>query len=192
MIFRESRLSGAFLIDLEKRVDDRGFFARTWCRDEFVAHGLTSMFVQGNVSFSPIAGTLRGLHFQRPPHAEAKLIHCARGAVYDIIVDLRPESPTYRQWLGLELTAESHQMLYVPERFAHGFQTLGPDAEVSYMMSAPYVADAAAGVRYDDFDLAIDWPLPVSRVSVRDRSWPGLYEIEELVESRPRIVSTSR
>lgn len=192
MIFRETRLAGACLIDLEKRVDDRGFFARTWCRDEFAARGLATTFVQGNVSFSPIVGTLRGLHFQRPPHAEAKLVHCSRGAVYDVIVDLRPESATYQQWLGLELTAETHQMLYVPERFAHGFQTLGPDTEVSYMMSAPYVADAASGLRYDDPDLAVEWPLPVSRVSARDRSWPRLFELEDLVESRPRIVSTSR
>ena len=192
MIFRETRLAGAYLIDLEKRVDDRGFFARTWCRDEFAAHGLSAEFAQCNVSFSPIIGTLRGLHYQRPPNWEAKVVQCTRGAIYDVIVDLRPESRTYREWLGVELTAESRQMIYVPERFAHGFQTLGPDSEVNYMMSVAYVPGAACGIRYDDPDLAIEWPLSVSRVAPKDRSWPTLREQEQVFANRPRIVSTSR
>lgn len=192
MIFRETRLAGAYLIDLEKRVDERGFFARTWCRDEFAAHGLATELVQGSVSFSPVVGTLRGLHFQRPPHGEAKLVQCSRGAIYDVIVDLRPESPTYREWLGIELSAEARRMLYIPERFAHGFQTLAPDSEVNYMMSAAYVPDAACGIPHDDAELGIAWPLAVSRISARDRSWPSLREQETFFANRPTIVSTSR
>jgi dTDP-4-dehydrorhamnose 3,5-epimerase len=192
MIFRETGLAGAYLIDLERHVDDRGFFARAWCRDEFAAHGLAMDIVQSNVSFSPVAGTLRGLHYQRPPHWEAKLVQCVRGAIYDVIVDLRPESRTYRRWFAVELTADARQMLYVPERFAHGFQTLKPDTEVSYMMSAAYVPEAGCGIRYDDPELGIEWPLPVSRIGARDRSWPTLHDQEDLFATRPKIVSTSR
>lgn len=192
MIFRETRLAGAFLIELDRHVDERGFFARTWCRDEFAAHGLTTEFVQGNLSVNTEAGTLRGIHFQRPPHWEAKLVSCVRGAIYDVIVDLRPESETYRQCLAVELAAEARRMLYVPERFAHGFQTLRPETEISYLMSDAYVPGAAAGIRYDDPELAIAWPLPVSRISDQDRAWPSLREQEDLFVSRPRIVATSR
>lgn len=192
MIFRETRLAGAFLIDLEKQVDDRGFFARSWCREEFRAHGLAEAFVQANASFSTTAGTLRGLHFQRPPHWEAKLVTCTRGAIYDVIVDLRQESRTYRQWLAVELTADSYRSLYVPERFAHGFQTMRPDTEVTYQMSTPYVAGSGGGIRHDDPDLGIAWPLPVSRISPADRAWPSLLEQEGLFANRSRIVSLSR
>jgi dTDP-4-dehydrorhamnose 3,5-epimerase len=174
MIFQETRLSGAYVILPEKRSDDRGFFARTWCTAEFGARGLTDRFVQSSISFSPVRGTLRGLHFQRPPHAETKLIRCTRGAIYDVIVDLRPESRTYGQWLGLEMRAGAGEMLYVPERFAHGFQTLQPDTEVDYMMSAAHAPDAATGLRHDDPLLDISWPLAVTRISERDRSWPLL------------------
>jgi dTDP-4-dehydrorhamnose 3,5-epimerase len=174
MIFQETRLSGAYLIRPEKRSDDRGSFARTWCAEEFRAHGLTDRFVQSSISFSPVRGTLRGLHFQRPPHAEAKLIRCTRGAIYDVIVDLRPESPTYRQWLGLEMRAGGGEMLYAPERFAHGFQTLLPDTEVDYLISAAYAPEAATGLRHDDPLLGIGWPLAVTRISERDRAWPLL------------------
>src|SRR5690606_22148230 len=134
MIFQELRLPGALLIRPEKLSDDRGFFARTWCRDEFRSRGLVNAFAQASLSFNPVRGTLRGLHLQRPPHAETKLIRCARGAIYDVIVDLRPDSASYRDWLAVELTAESYEMLYVPEGFAHGFQTLAPDTEVDYLI----------------------------------------------------------
>jgi len=172
------------LILPEKRSDERGYFARTWCAEEFRAHRLADRFVQSSISFNLVRGTLRGLHFQRPPHAEAKLIRCARGAIYDVIVDLRPESRTYRQWLGLEMKADAGEMLYVPERFAHGFQTLLPDTEVDYLISTAYAPEAAAGLRHDDPLLGINWPLAVTRISERDRSWPLL--VADSVPSRRR------
>jgi dTDP-4-dehydrorhamnose 3,5-epimerase len=174
MIFRETALAGAYVIELEKVVDERGSFARTWCREEFAAHGLVTEFVQGSASVSPCRGTLRGLHFQRPPHSEAKLVRCVRGALYDVIVDLRPESSSYGEWLGVELDGASGLMLYVPERFAHGFQTLKDDTEITYLISAFFAPGAAAGLRYDDPGLAIDWPLTVTRISDKDLSWPRL------------------
>jgi dTDP-4-dehydrorhamnose 3,5-epimerase len=185
MRFRETDLRGAYFIDLDKRVDERGFFARTWCRKEFAALGLATEFVQSNLSVNPQAGTLRGLHYQRAPHQEAKLIQCVRGAIYDVIVDLRPGSETFRQWLAVELEAESRRMLYVPEEFAHGFQTLRADSEVSYMNSSFYEPDAGAGIRYDDPALGIAWPLPVTRISERDKSWPDLASPSDSVVSEP-------
>lgn len=167
-------LAGPLLVTPEKRSDDRGFFARTWCADEFSARGLVCQFAQSSVSVNPVRGTLRGLHFQRPPNAEVKLLRCTRGAIFDVIVDVRPESPTDRQWLGIELGAGSYQLLYVPEGFAHGFQTLMPDTEVDYLISTPYAPAAAAGLRYDDPYLAIDWPLTVTRISDKDLDWPLL------------------
>jgi len=174
MIFSETRLAGAYLIDVEKRADERGFFARTWCRAEFAERGLETEFAQHSVSFNATSGTLRGLHFQRPPHGETKLVRCLRGALYDVIVDLRAESPTFRQWAAFELTADSRSTLYIPTGFAHGFQTLEPETEVSYMISAAYAPDAGWGLRYDDPSLGIEWPLPPSCLSERDRSWPYL------------------
>lgn len=174
MIFGETRLAGAYLIDVEKRADERGFFARTWCQSEFAERGLETEFVQHSVSFNIVVGTLRGLHFQRPPHGETKLVRCLRGALYDVIVDLRPESPTFSQWAAFELTADSRSTLYVPAGFAHGFQTLEAETEVSYMISAAYDPDAGWGLRYDDPRLAIEWPLPPACLSERDRSWPHL------------------
>jgi dTDP-4-dehydrorhamnose 3,5-epimerase len=174
MIFHETKIPGAYIIDLEKRVDERGYFARTWCRKEFEDAGLTVEFVQANVSTNPQAGTLRGLHYQKVPFSEAKLVQCVRGTIYDVIVDLRPGSKTFRQWLGVELTAESRRMLFVPEEFAHGYQTLQADSEVSYLVSHVYVPNAGAGVRYDDPALGITWPRPVTRISAQDTSWPAL------------------
>lgn len=174
MIFSETRLAGAYLIDVEKRADERGFFARTWCQSEFADRGLETSYAQHSVSFSAAAGTLRGLHFQRPPHGETKLVRCLRGALYDVIVDLRPESPTLGHWAAFELTADSRSALYIPDGFAHGFQTLAPETEASYMISAAYAPDAGWGVRYDDPALDIDWPLPITGLSERDRSWPYL------------------
>lgn len=174
MIFRETSLAGAYLIDIEKQADERGFFARTWCSKEFSHHNLTADFVQRSISFNPTPGTLRGLHYQRRPHSETKLVQCLRGAIYDVIVDLRPGSQTFRQWLGVELTVESCRMLYIPEQFAHGFQTLAKDTVVDYMISTFYAPDAGDGVRYDDPSLGIKWPMPVTRISSKDRSWPIL------------------
>ena len=172
-------MAGAFLVTPEKRSDDRGFFARTWCADEFRARGLVHQFAQSSLSVNPIRGTLRGLHFQRAPHAEVKLLRCVRGAIFDVIVDIRPDSSTYLQWIGVELGAGSFQSLYAPQGFAHGFQTLMADTEVDYLISTPYAPGAADGLRYDDTTLAIDWPVPVTRVSDRDLDWPLLDAISE-------------
>lgn len=172
MIFRETSLAGAYVIDLEKRSDERGFFARAFCAREFEEAGLCSRFVNTNVSGSTRKGTLRGMHFQREPHAEVKLIRCTRGAIYDVIIDLRPDSPTRDSWIGEELTAENHRMLYVPKGFAHGFLTLTPDVELTYQVSEFYTPGAEGGVRYDDPAFGIDWPGPIEVISQKDRSWP--------------------
>jgi dTDP-4-dehydrorhamnose 3,5-epimerase len=173
MKFVPLALDGAFLVELEPYRDDRGFFARTWCRDEMRAHGLNPALSQCSTSRNRRAGTLRGLHFQRPPHEEAKLVRCTRGAIFDVIVDLRKESPTHAAWFGAELTEEQGNAMYVPEGFAHGFQTLRDDTEVLYMISTPYAPDAAAGVRWDDAAFGIEWPEAVTRtISERDRVWP--------------------
>jgi len=176
MQFEETKLCDAWLIEPVPARDNRGFFARTFCAQEFADHGLTSRFVQHSTSQSATRGTLRGMHFQRAPHAEAKVVTCLKGAICDVIVDLRPESATYLRWQGFELTAENRRQLYVPEGFAHGFQTLCDDTEVGYLISAFYAPQAAAGVRYDDPAFAIDWPLPVTEISDKDRTWPDFLE----------------
>ena len=172
MLFEETDLCGAWLIEAEPAHDERGFFARTFCAREFATRGLTTHFVQNSTSQSKRRGTLRGMHFQRPPHGEVKVVSCLRGALWDVIIDLRPGSPTYRQWQGFELTAANRRQLYIPEGFAHGFQTLCDDTQAGYLISAFYVPEAAAGVRYDDPAFGIAWPLPVSVISDKDRSWP--------------------
>lgn len=173
MIFRETAVAGAFVIELEPRGDERGFFARAFCRHEFEEHGLNPAVVQCNVSISAAEGTLRGMHFQLPPHEEAKLVRCTRGALWDVALDLRPDSPTYRRWSGVELTADNRRMLYVPEGCAHGFQTLVPDTEAFYQVSAAYAPDAERGVRWDDPAFAIEWPSTARRVlSPKDATWP--------------------
>ena len=173
MRFRELELPGAFLLELERIDDERGFFARTFCRDEFAEHGLATEIVQANTAFNVRAGTLRGLHYQAAPHAEAKLVRCTRGAVYDVIVDLRRDSPTFTRWLGVELSAENDALLYVPEGFAHGYQTLVDETETSYLMSQFYEPSAARGVRWDDPAFGIEWPEVAERtLNERDRSWP--------------------
>ncbi|HZT79891.1 MAG TPA: dTDP-4-dehydrorhamnose 3,5-epimerase [Gemmataceae bacterium] len=175
MQFHETRLRGAFLIDLDRREDERGHFARTYCEDEFAAVGLRPRWLQCNVSFNRRRGTLRGLHYQEAPFAEAKLVRCTRGAIFDVIVDLRPGSPTYGKWVAAELTADNGRMFYVPEGFAHGFQTLADDTEVFYQMSERYRPEAARGVRWDDAALAIAWPDCGERIiSPRDLAFPGL------------------
>ena len=183
MIFTATRLAGAYLIDPERIEDERGFFARTWCRDEFERQGLNPRLVQCNVSYNHRRGTLRGMHYQAKPHEEAKLVRCTRGAIYDVIVDLRPDSPTYRQWVAVELTAENRRMLYIPEGFAHGFQTLADETEVFYQMSESYHPQSARGVRYDDPALGIAWPLEVAIISEKDRGYPLLGVSTQAVRS---------
>ena len=172
MVFTETKLKGAFIIEPEFLKDERGFFARTWCQREFEAHGLDPRLVQCNISFNRHRGTLRGLHYQVEPHAEAKLVRCTMGAIYDVILDLRPESATFKQWLALELTAENRRMLFIPQGLAHGFQTLMDNTEVFYLMSEFYHPECARGVRYDDPDFAIEWALPVTIVSEKDMACP--------------------
>lgn len=176
MRFEATNLPGAFLIDLEPREDERGFFARAWCAREFAEHGLESTMLQVNLSYNRRRGTLRGLHYQRPPHAEAKLIRCIRGALYDTIVDLRPGSATFGQPFGAELSAENRRMLYVPAGFAHGFQTLVDDTEALYQVSAFYEPGAESGIRYDEPRFALQWPLPVSAISDKDAGWPDFVD----------------
>lgn len=172
MIFTPTPFDGAFLVQIKKIEDHRGFFGRGWCRDEFAQHGLNPDVFQLNVGFSHTRGTLRGMHFQVAPHAEAKFVRCTRGAIFDVIVDLRPESPTRGRWFGAELSADNGVMLYAPEGFAHGYQTLTDGADMYYMTSARYAAGAARGVRYDDPAFGIAWPIPVTVISDADRNWP--------------------
>ena len=173
MIFTPAPLNDAFIIDVERRGDERGYLARTFCEQEFADQGLEIRFVQASTIFSPQRGTLRGLHFQEPPHSEVKLVRCTRGAARVTIVDLRPDSSTYLQWLGVELSPENGRLLYVPKGFAQGYQTLVDDTEVVYQMSHEYVPDAATGVRWDDPAFGIEWPPAEQRViSERDRAWP--------------------
>lgn len=180
MIFTETPLIGALLVTQERREDERGFFARTFCVEEFAASNLPTQVLQCNVSFNRRQGTVRGLHFQRAPRAEAKLVRCTAGAIYDVMVDLRPDSPTYCQWYGAELTAANGAALFIPEGFAHGFQTLADDSEVFYQMFSSYSPAHADGVRWDDPAFAIRWPLPVTTIAERDFAFPFLQERSDL------------
>jgi dTDP-4-dehydrorhamnose 3,5-epimerase len=173
MIFRETALDGVWLIEPEPLADERGFFARTWCRREWQARGLNPALVQCNTSWTRARGTVRGMHYQLPPHQEAKLVRCTRGAIHDVALDLRPDSSTLRRWVAADLSAENRRMLYVPEGVAHGFQTLADDTEVFYQMSEFHHPESARGVRWDDPACAISWPLAVT-VSPRDAAWPRL------------------
>jgi dTDP-4-dehydrorhamnose 3,5-epimerase len=175
MLFTSTGVAGAFLVEPERIRDERGFFARTWCGDEFGAQGLNPSLVQCSVSFNRRKGTLRGMHYQTHPYQEAKLVRCTRGAMWDVAVDLRRGSPTYLAWHGVELTADNHAMLYIPEGCAHGFLTLADETEVFYQMSAPFAPTAARGVRFDDPALGIAWPGEVVVVNQRDRAWPDLH-----------------
>ncbi|MBN1460307.1 MAG: dTDP-4-dehydrorhamnose 3,5-epimerase [Armatimonadetes bacterium] len=172
MVFTQTTLEGAYIIDIERREDERGFFARSWCQREFEAHGLNPRLVQCDISLSLRKGTLRGMHYQAKPYEEAKLVRCTRGAVHDVIVDIRPESPTFAQHLGIVLASDSHRMLYVPEGFAHGFLTLSDDAEVFYQMSEFYAPDHAQGFRWNDPAFEIEWPSEVLVASAKDLSYP--------------------
>ncbi|AJY68206.1 dTDP-4-dehydrorhamnose 3,5-epimerase [Geobacter sulfurreducens] len=183
MIFIETNLKGAFIIDIERREDSRGFFARAFCQKEFEEHGLKPVIAQANIAYNNAKGTLRGMHFQYPPAAETKLVRCTRGAILDIIVDLRPESSTYLQHVAVELTEDNHRALYVPERFAHGYQVLSDNTETSYQVGEFYTPGVEGGLLYNDPRLGLRWPLPVSVISDKDRDWSTLDQIEpELIQ----------
>ena len=184
MIFTETRLKGSFIIDLDRKTDERGFFARAFCQKEFRDHGLKSVIAQANVASNARRGTLRGMHFQYPPAAESKLVRCTRGAILDIIVDLRPESPTYLEHISVELNEENMAALYVPERFAHGYQVLRDNTDTSYQVGEFYTPNAEGGLRYDDPRLGLKWPLPVSVISAKDQAFRPLSEIEDGVKRR--------
>jgi len=174
MIFTETKLEGAFVIDIERREDSRGFFARAFCQKEFETHGLKPTIAQANVAFNHSKGTVRGMHFQFPPAAETKLVRCTRGAILDVIVDLRPESPTYLQHIAVELSEDNSRALYVPERFAHGYQVLRDKTETSYQVGEFYTPGSEGGLLYNDPRLALPWPLPVTVVSDKDKIWKTL------------------
>jgi dTDP-4-dehydrorhamnose 3,5-epimerase len=177
MFFTETKLPGAFIIEPERFVDERGFFARSWSEREFAEHGLNPRLLECNISFNKRRHTLRGMHYQIAPHAQAKLVRCTRGALYDVIIDLRPESVTNRQWVGVELTEDNGLMLYVPEGFAHGFQTLVDETEVFYQMTEYYAPESARGVRWDDPAFGIEWPEASERIiNERDRNYPALLQ----------------
>jgi dTDP-4-dehydrorhamnose 3,5-epimerase len=172
LIYHATTLPGAYLIDSERREDERGYFTRVMCGNEFKAHGLVSEFVQTNHSYNRRKGTLRGMHFQNAPHAEVKLVRCVQGALHDVIIDLSPDSPTYLKWEGFDLTAENGRILYVPEGFGHGFLTLTDDTHVTYQVSYPYTPGAEGGLRYDDPAIGIRWPHPIAIMSEKDAAWP--------------------
>jgi dTDP-4-dehydrorhamnose 3,5-epimerase len=191
VIFTETELRGAFVIDLDLKEDNRGFFARAFCQNEFAEHGLKPVIAQANIAFNRRKGTLRGMHFQYPPAPETKLVRCTQGAILDIIVDLRPESATYLEHVAAELSADNHRALYVPERFAHGYQVLEDTTETSYQVGEFYTPGAEGGLRYDDPRLGLNWPLPVTEISEKDRDWPLLSEIEPEVARRMTVAPTA-
>ena len=187
MLFTETKLIGAFIIDLERREDNRGFFARAFCQNEFTDHGLKPVIAQANIGFNRRRGCVRGMHFQYPPAAETKVVRCTRGAVLDIIVDLRPESPTYLEHISVELTADNHRGIYIPERFAHGYQALEDETETSYQVGEFYAPGAEGGLRYNDPALGLTWPLSVTEISEKDAGLPLLAEVEPEVRLRMAV-----
>jgi dTDP-4-dehydrorhamnose 3,5-epimerase len=192
MLFEETKLRGAFVIDLKRLEDNRGFFARAFCQNEFSEHGLKPVIAQANIAFSKIKGTLRGMHFQFPPAAETKLVRCTRGAVWDIIVDLRPESSTYLDHIAVELTADNHRAIYVPERFAHGYQVLEENSETSYQVGEFYTPSTEGGLMYNDPRLGLSWPLPVTEVSVKDGKWKLLDVCEPDLKRKMNVDASRR
>lgn len=172
MIFQETGLKGVYIIELEKKHDERGFFARSWCGEEFGAKGLVSRFVQCNISYNKIKGIIRGMHYQCRPYEETKLVRCTRGSIFDVVIDLRPDSPTFCKWLAVQLSGRNYRMLYIPGGFAHGFQTLEDDTEVFYQMSEFYHPGYARGIRWDDPFFKITWPEKAESISEKDRSYP--------------------
>jgi dTDP-4-dehydrorhamnose 3,5-epimerase len=187
MKFSETKLKGAFVIDLDRREDARGFFARAFCQEEFKAHGLKSIIAQANVAYNRKKGTVRGMHFQYPPAAETKLVRCTRGAILDIIVDLRPERDTYLQHVAVELNEDNQCALYVPERFAHGYQALRDDTETSYQVGEFYTPSAEGGLLYNEPRLGLEWPLPVTVISEKDTKFPPLDQIDAELKRRMSI-----
>lgn len=172
MIFTETKLKGAYIVQLERIRDERGFFARAWCKREFDQHGLISRLVQCNVSYNKKQGTLRGMHYQAAPHEETKLVRCTMGSIYDVVIDLRPDSPTHKEWIGVELNSENRRMLFVPEGFAHGYQTLVNHTEVFYQVSEFYSPETERGVRWNDPVFGIEWPIVDNpEISEKDKSW---------------------
>jgi len=184
MIFTETKLKGAFIIDLDRKEDSRGFFARTFCQEEFKAHGLKPAIAQASIAYNRRKGTIRGMHFQYPPATETKLVRCTRGGVLDIIVDLRPESDTYLQHVAVELNEDNQRALYVPERFAHGYQTLHDETDTSYQVGAFYAPNVEGGLMYNEPRLGLDWPLPVTVVSDKDSNFQSLDQIEAELRRR--------
>jgi dTDP-4-dehydrorhamnose 3,5-epimerase len=177
MLFIETKLKGAFVVELEKYSDDRGFFSRAWCQKEFKEQGINSRFVQANIGFSKNSGTIRGIHYQIAPFEEAKLVRCIRGAIFDVVLDLRPELPSFKQWFGVELSDENRKMLYVPEGCAHGYQTLVDNTEVFYQVSQVYSAESERGIRWNDPEFDIEWPIDEDLViSEKDQNWPDFME----------------
>ncbi len=172
MIFTETKLKGAYIVEIKQLSDERGFFGRSWCKREMEEHGLNGNVVQANTSLSKYKGTMRGMHYQKHPYEETKFLRCTKGAVYDVIVDLRKDSPTFLQWIGMELTEDNYKMIYVPEKFAHGFVTLTDNSEVTYLVTQFYTPGAEAGLRYNDEKLNIQWPVPVTVVSEKDKIHP--------------------
>jgi dTDP-4-dehydrorhamnose 3,5-epimerase len=187
MIFTETKLKGAYIVDIDRKEDSRGFFARAFCQKEFEAHGLKRTIAQANVAFNHKKGTLRGMHFQYPPTAESKLVRCTRGAILDIIVDLRPASQTYLQHIAVELTEDNYRALYVPECFAHGYQVLCDKTETSYQVGEFYTPGSEGGLLYNDPRLGLSWPLPVSVISDKDQDWKLLDQIEPELKQRMSI-----
>ncbi len=189
MIFTETKLKGAFIIDLERREDSRGFFARAFCQNEFKAHGLKTVIAQANIAHNRLKGTLRGMHFQYPPAAETKIVRCTKGAIFDIIVDLRPESPTYLEHIGVELNEDNQRALYVPERFGHGYQVLRDDTDTSYGVGEFYTPATESGLMYNDAVLGLTWPLEVSAISDKDQKFSSLAECETELRRRMSVDS---
>jgi dTDP-4-dehydrorhamnose 3,5-epimerase len=188
MIFTETNLKGAFILDVERREDSRGFFGRAFCQHEFKQHGLKPTIAQGNIAYNRKKGTIRGMHFQFPPAAESKLVRCTRGAIVDIIVDLRPESPTYLQHVAVELNEDNFRSLYVPERFAHGYQALEDNTDTSYHVGEFYTPGTEGGLLYNDPRLGLEWPLPVSIISDKDRVWKPLDQQETELKQKMELV----
>jgi dTDP-4-dehydrorhamnose 3,5-epimerase len=186
MIFTETKLKGAFVIDLERREDSRGFFARVFCQHEFTDHGLKPVIAQANLAHNKHQGTIRGMHFQYPPAAETKLVRCTRGAILDIIVDLRPESSTFLQHTAVELNEENFRALYVPERFAHGYQVLRDGTDTSYQVGEFYAPGSEGGLLYNDPRLGLGWPLPITVISDKDNTWKPLTEQEDAIRQKMR------
>jgi dTDP-4-dehydrorhamnose 3,5-epimerase len=188
MIFTETKLNGAFVLGIERHEDSRGFFGRAFCQSEFKKHGLKPTIAQANIAFNHKKGTIRGMHFQFPPAAETKLVRCTRGAILDIIVDLRPESPTYLQHVTVELNEDNYLALYVPERFAHGYQVLQDNTDTSYQVGEFYTPGSEGGLMYNDPRLGLEWPLPVTIISDRDRLWKLLAEQEPAITQKMELV----